>query len=100
MGMLQSGAKAIRETLSSLTDHESDDPAATVTALRTHGELPGNSQYTTNSADTLGWLSSADGKTPDGTAFAVTVTTANTTYQAALQTTASLGQMSLLDFLR
>ncbi|HEY2273645.1 MAG TPA: flagellin, partial [Jatrophihabitantaceae bacterium] len=32
--------------------------------------------------------------------LAVKVTTANTTYQAALQTTASIGQLSLLDFLR
>jgi flagellar hook-associated protein 3 FlgL len=32
--------------------------------------------------------------------LAVKVTTANTTYQAALQTTASIGQQSLLDFLR
>jgi flagellar hook-associated protein 3 FlgL len=32
--------------------------------------------------------------------LAVQVTTAHTTYQAALQTTAMLGQMSLLDFLR
>ena len=31
--------------------------------------------------------------------MAVQVTTANTTYQAALQTTASIRQMSLLDFL-
>jgi flagellar hook-associated protein 3 FlgL len=32
--------------------------------------------------------------------LAVKVTTANTTYQAALQTTAGIGQLSLLDFLR
>lgn len=32
--------------------------------------------------------------------LAVQVTTANTTYQAALQTTASIGQLSLLDFLK
>jgi flagellar hook-associated protein 3 FlgL len=39
----------------------SDDPAGTVTALRARGELSRNSQYATNSADALGWLSSADG---------------------------------------
>jgi flagellar hook-associated protein 3 FlgL len=31
---------------------------------------------------------------------AIKLATANTTYQAALQTTASIGQVSLLDFLR
>jgi flagellar hook-associated protein 3 FlgL len=32
--------------------------------------------------------------------MAIKVTTANTTYQAALQTTASIRQLSLLDFLK
>jgi hypothetical protein len=72
MRVLQAGAKAIGATLSSLTDQRSgyDGSAA------------------------------ADVDVADLADLGVKVTTANATYQAALQTTASIGQLSLLDFLR
>jgi flagellar hook-associated protein 3 FlgL len=64
----------------------SDDPAGTVIALRTRGELSRNSQYATNSADALGWLSSADGTYSQSV---ITLQQARTLVVQALNTGAS-----------
>jgi flagellar hook-associated protein 3 FlgL len=61
--LAQSQLAKLQEQLSSGNQitTPSDDPSGTVNALRTRSELARNAQYATNSADAIGWLSTADG---------------------------------------
>ena len=92
-------APALSGALSSLDAAISRVSSAQASAGATYQQVQLAQTNSTSQATALtGQLSSVEDA--DMADLAIKVTTANTAYQAALQTTASVGQLSLLDFLK